>query len=176
MTEELSEAEESSCSVVVGVEESKRLLLENEEDGVDEFEVLGEVVQLFKLEGLQQCYDRNTHVIEHFQLSGPASVVAANRMEDAISRDFGQKLLDEERQQPTTNECQVEVVDDEGTLENERLATFHQFSSAKDYDVVRDQSNRRLFVGGHGRLARVKLEIDGIVAHDGRVGLCKEGP
>lgn len=52
VTEELSEAEESSCSVVVGVEESKRLLLENEEDGVDEFEVLGEVVQLFKLEGL----------------------------------------------------------------------------------------------------------------------------
>ena len=46
MAEELGVAEESGCAVVVGVEESERLLLEEEEAGVDQFEVLGQVVEL----------------------------------------------------------------------------------------------------------------------------------
>ena len=33
--------------MVVGVEEGERLLFEDEEDGVDQFEVFGEVVQLY---------------------------------------------------------------------------------------------------------------------------------
>ena len=46
VAEELGVAEKSGGTVVVGVEEGQGLLLEDEEDGVDELEVLGEVVKL----------------------------------------------------------------------------------------------------------------------------------
>lgn len=46
VAEELSVAEKSGGTVVVGVQEGQRLLLENKEDGVNQFEVLGQVVQL----------------------------------------------------------------------------------------------------------------------------------
>ncbi len=46
MSDELGVAQKGGRAVVVRVEEGKWLLLENEEDGVDEFEVLGEIVQL----------------------------------------------------------------------------------------------------------------------------------
>lgn len=46
MAEKLGEAQEGGSAVVVGVKEGQRLLLEKEEDGVDELEVLGEVVKL----------------------------------------------------------------------------------------------------------------------------------
>jgi len=45
-TNQLSVAQKSGGSVVVGVEEGQRLLLEEEENGVDQFEVLGQVVEL----------------------------------------------------------------------------------------------------------------------------------
>lgn len=45
-TNELGVAEESRGTVVVSVEEGQGLLLEEEEDGVDQLEVLGEVVEL----------------------------------------------------------------------------------------------------------------------------------
>jgi hypothetical protein len=46
VAEELSVAEKRGGTVVVGVQEGKRLLLEDEEDGVNQFEVLGQVVEL----------------------------------------------------------------------------------------------------------------------------------
>lgn len=46
MAQELGVAEESGRAVVVGVEEGKRLLLEEEEAGIEEFKVLRKVVQL----------------------------------------------------------------------------------------------------------------------------------
>ena len=46
VAEELGVAEKSGGTVVVGVEEGQGLLLEDEEDGVDQLEVLGEVVKL----------------------------------------------------------------------------------------------------------------------------------
>lgn len=45
-TDQLSEAEQSSGAMVVGVQESQGLLLEDQEDGVEEFKVLGEVIEL----------------------------------------------------------------------------------------------------------------------------------
>lgn len=44
--DQLSVAEESGGTVVVGVKEGQGFLLEAEEDGVNQFEVFGEVVQL----------------------------------------------------------------------------------------------------------------------------------
>jgi hypothetical protein len=49
MPNELGVAEKCGGAVVVSVKEGKGLLLEDKEDGVDKFEVLGEVVQLRKL-------------------------------------------------------------------------------------------------------------------------------
>ena len=46
VAEELGVAEESGCTVVVGVEEGERLLFQEEEDGVEELEVFGQVVEL----------------------------------------------------------------------------------------------------------------------------------
>ena len=46
VAEELGVAEKSGGTVVVGVEEGQGLLLEDEEDGVNKLEVLGEVVEL----------------------------------------------------------------------------------------------------------------------------------
>ena len=46
VAEELGVAEKSGGTVVVGVEEGQGLLLEDEEDGVNQLEVLGEVVEL----------------------------------------------------------------------------------------------------------------------------------
>ena len=41
VAEELGEAEEGGSAMVVGVEEGERFLFEEEEDGVDQFEVFG---------------------------------------------------------------------------------------------------------------------------------------
>jgi len=46
VADELRVAEEGGCAVVVGVEEGEGLLFEEEEDGVDEFEEFGQVVEL----------------------------------------------------------------------------------------------------------------------------------
>lgn len=48
-TNELGVAEKSGGTVVVGVEEGQGLLLEEEEDCVDEFDILGEIVELLLL-------------------------------------------------------------------------------------------------------------------------------
>jgi hypothetical protein len=45
-TDELSVAQESGGTVVVGVEEGQGLLLEDEEDGVEQLDVFVDVVQL----------------------------------------------------------------------------------------------------------------------------------
>ena len=46
MAQQLGVAEEGGRAVVVGVQEGEGFFLEEEEDGVEEFEVFGEVVQL----------------------------------------------------------------------------------------------------------------------------------
>lgn len=46
VTDELCIAEKSGCAMVIGMEEGQRLLFEDEEDGIDQFEVFGQVVHL----------------------------------------------------------------------------------------------------------------------------------
>jgi len=127
--DQLSVAEKSGRTMVIGVEESQRLLLEDQEQGVNEFEVFGQVI----------------HIVQHNQLSGPASIVAADSMKNAVSNHLREKLLDKEGQQTPTDDGQVEIVNHKGAIENERFAMFHQFSSTEYYDIVCGQSNDRLF-------------------------------
>ena len=54
VAEELGIAEESGGAVVVGVEEGEGFLFEEEEDGVDEFEVFCQVIQLESVSGGKQ--------------------------------------------------------------------------------------------------------------------------
>jgi hypothetical protein len=157
---ELRVAEESGRAMVIGVEESERLLFEDEKDSIDEFEVFGQVI----------------HIVEHNQSIGPTSIVATNGMENAVSRQFGEKLFDEEGQETTADEGQIEIVNHERAVEDEGLAVFHQFPSAKDYDIVGGQCNNRLFESRHGRLALYKLEVIGRVAKDGLVAFGEDRP
>ena len=57
LSDKLCVAKERGCAVVVGMQECQRLLLKNQEDGVKQLEVLGEVVE----------------VVENEQILGPAS-------------------------------------------------------------------------------------------------------
>ncbi len=97
-------------------------------------------------------------------------------MENAVSDHFRQKLFDEERQKTTADEGQIEIVNHERAVEDEGLAVFHQFPSAKDYDIVGDQCNNRLFESRHGRLALFKLEVVRRVAKDGLVAFSEDRP
>ena len=112
-----------------------------------------------------------TYIVQHHQLLGPASIVAANGIENTISENSGEELFNEESQETTADDGQVEIVNHEGAIEDECLTMFHQLSPTKDYNVVCDQSSCRLFQSGHGRNARHKLEVAGRVAEDGRVTL-----
>lgn len=79
-TDELSVAEESGGTMVVAVEEGERLLLEEQEDGVEELEVLCEVVE----------------VVQNDKGLGPATLSITNGMEDTATDNSGEKLLNEE--------------------------------------------------------------------------------
>ena len=117
------------------MEEGEGLLLEDEEDGVDEFEVLGEVVHLWRL-GRVWWRTQTTYIIQDDQLVRPTTVGAADGVEDAIAHDFWQELLNEEGEKTAADDGEVEVVDHEGTVEHKGLSFLHQLSSAEDDDIV----------------------------------------
>lgn len=99
VSNKLSVAEQGSGAMMIGVKESKWLLLENQEDSVNEFEVLGEVVQLGELDNCtRQVGPDGTHVVECNQFFSPAAVVTANCVEDTIANQSWEELLNEEHQ------------------------------------------------------------------------------
>lgn len=70
VAEELGVAKEGGGTVVVGVEEGERLLLEEEEAGVEEFEVLGEVVQLVRMSAFHRAFCCHVSASpSHFELT-----------------------------------------------------------------------------------------------------------
>lgn len=196
---ELGVAEQSSRAVVVAVEEGEGLLLEEQEDGIQQFEVLGEVVQLFDKKHVSNTYSREaslaqkreaqdgtqlgaknnegqTYVVEDNQGLGPAAIVVADGVEDAAASNGGHKLLNEEDEKDTADGSQVEVVDEEQRLELEGLAVAHVLAAAKDDGVVDDNEDGGRLEGRHGGLERHKLELVGRVAGDGSPGLVEDGP
>jgi hypothetical protein len=97
-------------------------------------------------------------------------------VEDAVSDNLGQELLDEQNQEKTADQGQVEVVDLEEEAELEGLATTHELSATKDDDVVADEHGGRLLEGSHGGLSRDEAEVLGLVALDRGEGLFEDGP
>ena len=156
---------------MVCVEEGEGLLLEDEENGVNQFEVLGQIIHLHRLARNMETSRGNPYIVQHHQLPGPTSIIVTNGIENTVSNKSGEELFNEEGQETTTNDGQVEIVNHEGAIENKWLTMLHQFSPAKDYNIVCDQSSCRLFQSGHWSNARDKFEVIGGVAEDGRVTL-----
>lgn len=91
----LGEAEQCRGPVVVDVEESKGLLLEDEEDSVDEFDVLEHVVI-------------NVQVLH----SGGPARLCANGCKEAMVIPDGQDLLEEAGQEQATAKTEKNIVKD----------------------------------------------------------------
>lgn len=106
----------------------------------------------------------STYVVEDNKRLCPATLMVADRMEDASSNNSGQQLLDEERQEGRRDGGQVEVVDQEQRLELEGLAVAHELTTTEDDGVVDSNEYPRLPQGGHGRAARDELKLADRVA------------
>lgn len=72
---------------------------------------------------------------------GPASIVVADRVEDTMANDGGEKLLNEQSQKDGADGGQDEVVDEEQSLEFEGFAVAHQLAATEDDGVVDDNED-----------------------------------
>lgn len=190
---QLGVAEESSRAVVVAVEEgcrvlvlrvtqcrggahTQRLLLEEEEDGVEQLHVLGEVGHLGLSDGVKDARVDGTYVVEDNERLGPAAVGMADGVEDALANNSGQELLNVESEETGADEGEDQVVGEEKTLELVRLAVAHPLASSKDDGVVDDDEDAGRLDGRHGRDARLESELAHGVAHDGSPDLVEKRP
>lgn len=82
------------------------------------------------------------YIVQNDQLLCPATIVRTDCVEDSIMVQLRYELLDEKGKEGTADECEVEVVDHEETVQRIRLSVLHQLSSAKyDYVVCRQGSH-----------------------------------
>ena len=93
-------------------------------------------------------------------------MVGADCVEDSIADESWNELLDEQEQQNATDRGQVEVVDLEEGVKRKRCAVSHQLTSSKNYDIIRNQSNSRLFHGRHRCHTWCEDELLRLIAHD----------
>lgn len=107
---------------------------------------------------------------------GPAAIMVADGVEDAVARNGGQKLLNVQSQQDGADSSEDEVVDQEQTLELERLTTTHQLATAEDDGVVDDDEDGGGLEGGHGRLEGDETKVLGRVADTSSPCLIEDGP
>lgn len=142
--DQLGVAEERRSTVVVGVQEGQLLLLQDKEDGVNELDVLGQVV----------------HVVEHDHLLCPR-VLVADGVEEPVVVDLRNKLLDEREEQDQRQSRQKKVVHLEDPVENKRrhVQLLHQSVSAKDHRVVHGDGAKDFLRRRQKRLAGHKLKL-----------------
>lgn len=133
---ELGVAEDSSSGVVEDMKESKRLLLEDEEDSVDELNVLEVVVD---------------HVVSDQSRGEGRS--AANRPEETVLEEKRNNFFKHQHEEKTRTEGKVDIVDLEGNLELERLSVLHHLSSSKDDQKISADSSDDGLLGAERRLS-----------------------
>nr|POE65624.1 transcription factor tau subunit sfc1 [Quercus suber] len=121
-TKELGVAEEGRRTMVVGVEKGQRLLLEEEEAGIDEFEVFSKIVEL--------------------------DARYQDGEEQAISGQGRDQLFKEQRQQDATDGGEVEVVNLKQAVQLERLPVPHHLTPPED-DNVPTTASKALEKMGH---------------------------
>lgn len=124
----------------------------------------------------KRVYFYRTYIVENNERLGPTALVIADSVEDTTANKCGNELLNEEDEQDEADGGEVEVVDQEQSLELERLAAAHQLSATKDDSVVDNDEDRGRLEGGHGRLKRHEFELIDGVAHNGRPCLVEDGP
>lgn len=95
-TDQLGVAQQGGSAMVVGVEEGERLLLEEQEDRVEQFQVFGQVGELFSvsfsIRDLQRP-DQPTgcpYIVQNNQLPGPATLMVTDSKENTMSPNSGQ--------------------------------------------------------------------------------------
>lgn len=117
-----------------------------------------------------------THVVENDQFIRPPALVLADGEEDAVSRDGGDELLEEQRQERAADDGQVEVVDLEEAVEGKGGPVAHHLAPAEDDNVVGDQDRGGLLERGHGGRVGREAEIGGRVGLDQHEEPLEDGP
>lgn len=182
-TNELGIAEKRGRAVVVGMKEGQRLLLEEQEDGVDKFEVLGQVVELFAIllayrirseESLSSAV--STYVVQNNKRPRPSTVVITNSIKDTMSPDSREKLLNEESQESAADQGEVKVVDHEESVELEGRSVLHELTATKDDDIVGNERHGGFLESRHGRHAFFEAKFAGGIAHHQLEGLVEDRP
>lgn len=97
-------------------------------------------------------------------------------VEDAMARNGGQELLDEQGEQDGADDGQEQVVDHEKSVELERRELLHDLATTEDHSVVGDQDGRGLLEGRQRSDTLDELELAGGVAHDLLIGLVEKRP
>ena len=155
---------------------TERLLLEEEEDSVQQFQVLREVVQLSMVSRIANTICEGPYVVENDQLVGPSARFGANGIEYAVSDNRWDQLLGKERQENAADDGQVEIVNLEQPIQLHRRSIAHQLASTKDYDVVGYQDDGSLWECRHWRLALDEAKVLRLVAFGGFERFLEEGP
>lgn len=160
------------------MEESQGLLLQDKKDGVEEFEVLVEVVELAQLlvVGNYPCTRAMTYIVQNNQGLSPSTIVVTDSIEDTMVVEGRNKLFHEENEQNSTHSCEDKVVDHEKGVEFEGWELLHNFPTTKDDSIVRNQGNGGFFKSGHGRLSVHEAEIVCRISDDGVEGLVEVWP
>lgn len=155
------------------------LLLQEKENGIDELQVLGQVVELWRKLASFTATRREsaqTHIVQNDQLIGPATLMVANGVENAIAHDFGDQLLQEQHQQNSANGRQVEVVDLEQAIELQRGIVLHDLATSEYENVVGDEHDGAGLECRQGCLALDEAEVLRLVALDRLEGLLENWP
>jgi hypothetical protein len=179
--DKLGVAKESGSTVVVGVEEGQWLLLEDKEDRVNELDIFVQVVELNAILLVSPIPNPTlgplaTYVVQNDQRLSPTTALVTDGVEDTVSRESGQELLNEQSQENTTDKSQDKVVDHEQGVELERRQLLHDLATTEDDNVVCDKHHGGLLQCGQRGHVLGELELAGRVAHDLLIGLVKEGP
>jgi hypothetical protein len=117
-----------------------------------------------------------TYVVQDDERLSPTAALVTDSVEDTVSHEGGQELLDEQNQENATDECQDEVVDHEQGVQLERRQLLHDFTTTEDDNVVCDKHHGGLLQCGQRGHVLGELELARRVTHDLLVSLIKEGP
>lgn len=117
-----------------------------------------------------------TYIVQDNEGLSPTAVSIADGMENTAANDGRQKLLNVQGQKNTTDNGQVQVVDEEERLELEGLTVAHELAASKNDDVVDDDEDGRGLECRHGRLEGDELELAGGISHHSRPCLVEDGP
>lgn len=90
-----------------------------------------------------------TYVVEDDKGLSPAAIVVADSVEDTVAGKGGYELLKKQDEENQADGSEVEVVDEEQSLELEGLAATHPSTTSEDEVVVADDEDGGRLESGH---------------------------